>query len=46
MGPLGCYGSGEKGCLFSGNWGALVIFKGSWGSKLSNFRDLRSPAKK
>ena len=31
-GPLGFWGSGENGYLFSGSWGALVII----------FRDLRS----
>ena len=33
-GPLGFWGSGENGYLFSGSWGALVIILGELGSKL------------
>ena len=33
-GPQGFGGSGEKGYLFSGTWGALVIILGELGSKL------------
>ena len=34
VGPQGFGGSGEKGYLFSGTWGALVIILGELGSKL------------
>ena len=34
MGPRGFWGSGEKGSLFSGCWGALVIIFRELGSKL------------
>ena len=33
MGPQGFWGSGEKGYLFSGSWGALLIILGELGSK-------------
>ena len=33
-GPQGFLGSGEKGYLFSGSWGALVIIFRELGSKL------------
>ena len=32
--PLGFWGSGEEGYLFSGSWGALVIIFKELGSKL------------
>ena len=32
MGAQGFWGSGEKGYLFSGSSGALVIILGSWGA--------------
>ena len=32
-GPQGFWGSGEKGYLFSGSWGALLIILGELGSK-------------
>ena len=32
--PSGFWGSGEKGYLFSGSWGALLIILGELGSKL------------
>ena len=45
MGLQGFGGSWEKGYLFSGSWGALVIiFKGA-GKQAHGFRDLGSPAK-
>ena len=31
--PQGFWGSGEKGFLFSGSWGALLIILGEVGSK-------------
>ena len=31
--PQGFWGSGEKGYLFSGSWGALLIILGELGSK-------------
>ena len=31
--PQGFWGSGEKGYLFSGSWGALLIIVGELGSK-------------
>ena len=31
--PQGFWGSGEKGFLFSGSWGALLIILGELGSK-------------
>ena len=31
--PQGFWGSGEKGYLFSGGWGALLIILGELGSK-------------
>ena len=34
MGPQGFWGSGEKGYLFSGSWGAMVIIFRELGSKL------------
>ena len=34
VGPQGFGGYGEKGYLFSGSWGALVIILGKLGSKL------------
>ena len=41
-GPQGFYGSGEKGYLFSGSWGALVnIFR----EQTHGFWDLGSPVK-
>ena len=49
-GPKGFWGSGEKGYLFSGSWGALVIIFRDLRSKLTvlgiRFRDSGSPAKK
>ena len=33
LGPQGFWGSGEKGYLFSGSWGALLIILGEQGSK-------------
>ena len=33
IGPQGFWGSGEKGYLFSGSWGALLIILGELGSK-------------
>ena len=33
-GPLGFWGTGENGYLFSGSWGALVIIFRDLGSKL------------
>ena len=42
MGP-GVWGSGEKGYLFSGSWGAFVII---FREQAHGFRDLGSPAKK
>ena len=33
LGPPGFWGSGEKGYLFSGSWGALLIISGELGSK-------------
>ena len=41
MGPQGFWGSGEKGYLFSGSWGALLIILGELGANL----DLGSTAK-
>ena len=41
-GPQGFWRSGEKGYLFSGSWGALVIIFRKLGSKLMV---LGSPAK-
>ena len=38
--PQGFWGSGEKGYLFSGSWGALLIILGELGSKLQ-YRALR-----
>ena len=38
----GVWGSGEKGYLFSGKWGALVIY---FREQTHGFRDLGSPAK-
>ena len=32
-GPQGFWGAGEKGYLFSGSWGALLIILGELGSK-------------
>ena len=32
-GPQGFWGSGEKGYLFSGSWGALLIILGELGIK-------------
>ena len=46
VGPQGFWGSGEKGYLFSGSWGALVIILGKQGSKLIFFWDLGSRAQK
>ena len=34
MDPKGFWGSGEKGYLFSGSWGALIIIFRELGSKL------------
>ena len=31
--PQGFWGAGEKGYLFSGSWGALLIILGELGSK-------------
>ena len=33
LAPQGFWGSGEKGYLFSGSWGALLIILGELGSK-------------
>ena len=33
VGPQGFWGSGKKGYLFSGSWGALLIILGELGSK-------------
>ena len=33
IGPQGFWGAGEKGYLFSGSWGALLIILGELGSK-------------
>ena len=48
MGPQGFWGSGEKGYLFSGSWGALLIILGEPGSKhiLLGIKDALPKSKK
>ena len=48
VGPQGFWGSGEKGYLFSGSWGALLIILGELGSKhiLWGFREHCQKVKK
>ena len=45
-GTQGFWGSGEKGYLFSGSWGALLIILGELGEQPHTFGDLGSTAKK
>ena len=44
--PQGFWGAREKGYLFSGSWGALVIILKGAGEQAHTFGDLGSPAKK
>ena len=47
LGPQGFWGSREKGYLFSGSGGALLIILGELGSKhMYTFGDLGSTVKK
>ena len=45
-GPQGFWGSGEKGYLSLGSWGALLIILGELGEQAHTFGDLGSIAKK
>ena len=45
-GPQGFWESGEKGYLFSGSWGALLITLGGLMEQAHTFGDLGSTAKK